>query len=181
MDVTLSRGVVVVEWGAYFYPHWLCCRWDNSKETSVSQERLFVDSWVQLVFAMMRFKEFLAALNFCLFLVARLKKGLRPYHGVRVPLVWNWGEGWDSKAISVDYVVGGAAKEPSGRRPILWKRQRSREFNDTKGYPGEDITSAVWATVDSFLCTDVFWGDFTVVFCRGFAVVFVVVSLRFLP
>ena len=96
-----------------------------------------------LCFVMMRFEEFLAALSFCLFLVVRLKKGPRPYHGVRVPLVWNWGEGWDSKAISVEYVVGGAAKEPSGGRPILWKRQRSREFNATKGYPGEDVISAV--------------------------------------
>ena len=61
---------------------------------------------------MMRFEELLVALSFCLFLVVRLKKGPRPYHGVRVPLVWNWGEGWDSKAISVEYVVGGPGGRP---------------------------------------------------------------------
>ena len=91
----------------------------------------------------MRSEEFLVVLSFSLFLVERLKKGLVAYHGVRVPLVCRWGEGWDSNAILVDYVVGGAAREPSGGRPILMKRLKSREFDATKGFPGQDIVSTV--------------------------------------
>ena len=91
----------------------------------------------------MRSEEFLVVLSFSLFLVERLNKGLVAFHGVRVPLVCNRGEGWDSNAIQVDYVVGRATREPSGGRPILMKRLRSREFNPTKGFPGEDIVSTV--------------------------------------
>ena len=56
-----------------------------------------------------------------------------------VPLLWKQGEGWDSKAISVEYVAGAAAEEPLRGRPTLEKRQLSREFDVTKGFPGEDI------------------------------------------
>ena len=88
---------------------------------------------------MMTFEGFLVVLNFCLFLVARPNESLKLHHGVRVRLLWFWGEGGVSKEILVDYVVGAATTEPLGGRPTLEKRQKTRDFNPTKGFPGEDI------------------------------------------
>ena len=89
----------------------------------------------------MRFEEFLMVSNYCLFSVERLKKGLWSQHGVRVPLLWKQGEGRDAKSILVEYVVGAAAEEPLEGRPALEKRQLSRDFDATKGFPGEDVAS----------------------------------------
>ena len=90
----------------------------------------------------MRFVEFLVVLSYRLFSVVRLTESLVTNHGMGVPLSWHRGEGWDSKAISVDYVVGAATKEPLEGRPILEKRRLAREFNATKDYPGEDGPSS---------------------------------------
>ena len=53
--------------------------------------------------------------------------------------MWKRGEGWDAKSITVEYVVGAATKEPLQGRPTLEKRQLSRDFDATKGFPGEDV------------------------------------------
>ena len=56
------------------------------------------------------------------------------------PLQQLRGEGWYSKAIVVLFVVGGAATERLRGRTTLEKRRKSnREFDATKGFPGEDV------------------------------------------
>ena len=55
-----------------------------------------------------------------------------------VPLLRLWDEGWSSKEIHVVTVIGRATTAKLGGRDILVKRRKSREFNATKGYPGED-------------------------------------------
>ena len=89
----------------------------------------------------MRFVEFLVVLSYRLFSVVRLTESLVIIHGMGVPLNWHWVEGWIQKKSQWRYVVGAAAKEPLEGRSTLEKRRLSREFNSTKGYPGEDVLS----------------------------------------
>ena len=77
-------------------------------------------------------------LSFRLFPVERLKEFSGLLYGVGVPLRQVWDEGWSSKEFLVNSVVGRAAAVNPGGRDILGKRRKSREFDATKGYPGED-------------------------------------------
>ena len=82
---------------------------------------------------------FLVVLTIFQFSVARSNKGLARHHGVGVPLRLSWGEEWGAKETLFLFVVGAAAASDTGGRTILEKRRMAREFNPTKGFPGEDI------------------------------------------
>ena len=87
----------------------------------------------------MKFADFLLVLNFCLFPVERLKESLLSQYGMGGPLLRERVEGWCSKEFqTILVVVVRAAAVKSGGRLILGKRRKQREFDATKGYPGED-------------------------------------------
>ena len=87
----------------------------------------------------MFFEGFLVILNWCLFWVERLKESLARCQVVVEPLTQCRGEECASKVILFVWVVGGAASNTHGGRATLQKRLQQREFDFTKGYPGEDI------------------------------------------
>ena len=83
----------------------------------------------------------LVVLCFCLFPVERLKEFLCLQHGMGGSLLWIWEDRCASNEIWTMFTVGGAAVAKKGGRAFtLGKRQKKREFNPTKGYPGEDIS-----------------------------------------
>ena len=90
---------------------------------------------------MMQFEDFLLALNFCLLSVVRLKESLRSQYGMGGPLLREWVEGWSSKEILTMFAVVRALVAKLGGRPILGRRRKRREFDATKGYPGEDVVA----------------------------------------
>ena len=61
--------------------------------------------------------------------------------GMGVPLLREWAEGWCYKESLVVFAaaVRVVVTKPGGR-PILGRRRNQREFDPTKGYPGEDVT-----------------------------------------
>ena len=71
------------------------------------------------------------------FCVERSKVARGLYHVVRELLVPASGEECVSKVICLMYAGGAAAKD--GGRTAPQKKKRKREFNPTRGYPGEDI------------------------------------------
>ena len=87
----------------------------------------------------MKFEDFLVLLNFCLLPVARLKESLWLQYGLGGPLLRTRVEGCCSKEFLVVFVVvvRGATATPRGRH-ILGRRRKQREFDSTRGYPGED-------------------------------------------
>ena len=92
----------------------------------------------------MQFDGSLVVFCFCLFPVERLKEFLRLQHGMGGSLLWIWEDRCASNEIWTILAVGGAAAaEKGGRASTLGKRQKKREFNPTKGYPGEDIAGSV--------------------------------------
>ena len=87
----------------------------------------------------MKFEGLLALLNFCLLAVVKPNEGLRLQHDMGGPLSRKRGEGWWPKeflSMLVD-VVRAASTKTEGRT-ILGRMQKHREFDSTKGYPGED-------------------------------------------
>ena len=87
----------------------------------------------------MCFTDFLAVLSFCKISVVRPKSFVELQHGVGGPLQWFREDGWNSKSILSVFVVGGATVSQLGGRSILERMQKSkREFDATRGYPGED-------------------------------------------
>ena len=76
-----------------------------------------------------------------LFSVVRSRETLEWSQGVGGPLTTFWGEEWGAKEIHILFVAGRAVIKGKGGRTILEKRRQSREFNPTKGYPGEDVNS----------------------------------------
>jgi len=89
----------------------------------------------------MQYEGFLVDLICLLFAIVISKESLKKLHGVRVPLLRFWGEERVSKESSMVYVVGGATAvfPREGRTACAKRRQEGRrEFNSTKGYPGED-------------------------------------------
>ena len=75
-------------------------------------------------------------LGFLRFLVARSKEFLILVQVVAGPLIWEWEDECVSKVILV-LIFGGAAPDfATGGRATL---TRSREFDNTMGYPGEDV------------------------------------------
>ena len=99
---------------------------------------------IQFVFVTMCFEGSLVVLSLYLLSVARLKECLFWQQGVGVPLLWKWVEGWISKEILGMLGVGRATTEKLEGRSIPGRRRRSREFDVTPGYPGEDIGSVLW-------------------------------------
>ena len=71
--------------------------------------------------------------------VERWKEFRRLYHAVREPLVPSSGEQCVSKVIVKVLVVGGKAACTDRGRTALQQKRQKREFNPTKGFPGEDI------------------------------------------
>ena len=77
--------------------------------------------------------------TFLQFLVVRSKEFSFLCHVVAGPLTWVWEDECVSKAILV-LIFGGAAPDfVTGGRATLTK---SREFDSTMGYPGEDVRRA---------------------------------------
>jgi len=72
-----------------------------------------------------------------LFCVERSKVARGLYYVVREPLVPASGEECVSKVIWLLFTGGAVTKV--GGRTALQKRKQEREFNPTRGYPGEDI------------------------------------------
>ena len=91
----------------------------------------------------MSYEGFLVLLMGLRFYVARSKETCVTWHGVVVPLLRYMGEECVSKAFSASNVVGRAAAVFLwGGRATRKERKHqtfSRNFDSTKGYPGEDI------------------------------------------
>lgn len=87
----------------------------------------------------MRIEELLVVLGCLVCCVERWKEIQRLCQAVREPLAPSVEEQCVSKVIVVVLVVGGkAARIDRGRTALQQKRQK-REYNPTKGFPGEDI------------------------------------------
>ena len=80
-----------------------------------------------------------------LYFVARFNESRLVQYGVGVPLLCSPGEKCASKAISVFYIVGGAAVVLSRGGRVTQNQSKhfnsSRDFDTTMGFPGEDILS----------------------------------------
>ena len=87
----------------------------------------------------MCFEDPLVILNCYLFCVERSKASRSLYQVVVEPLVPASGEECVSKVTSVMWAAGGAEAIMKGGRSTPKKRQQKREFDPTRGYPGEDI------------------------------------------
>ena len=89
----------------------------------------------------MQYEGFLVDLTCLLFAIVISKESLVKQHGVRVPLLQFWGEERVSKESFAFYVIGAAAAVFSRRGRTAYAKRRQekyREFDSTKGYPGED-------------------------------------------
>ena len=94
---------------------------------------------VQSVLNLMQCESFLVVLTCLLFAIVRSKESPRTLHGMGVPLLRSWGEERASKEFPVFYVVGAATTvSQEGRTAYAKRRQGDRDFDSTKGYPGED-------------------------------------------
>ena len=96
-------------------------------------------------------EDLLVFLGICLSVVGRLKESLVLYHVVREPLVPSWGEKCASKVFFVVWVSGGAEAYSRRGRVTPQERQVSRDFDCTKGYPGEDVTVTALRSIDCYL------------------------------
>ena len=90
----------------------------------------------------MQYEDLLVA--FCCFLfsfVARSKVSPAGWHGVRGPLSFRWGEECAAQENSVCKLLceGRQQNLQGGRATRTESKQKSREFDATRGYPGEDI------------------------------------------
>ena len=57
------------------------------------------------------------------------------------PLLREWVEGWRSKEILTMLAVVRVIAAKFGGRPTLGRRRKRREFDATRGYPGEDVVA----------------------------------------
>ena len=87
----------------------------------------------------MRVEELLLVLCCLVCCVERSKVTRRLYQAVRGPLVPSTGEECVSKEIVVVFIVGGAATGTNRGRTALQQRKQKREYDPTRGCPGEDI------------------------------------------
>ena len=86
--------------------------------------------------------EDLLVVSFCLLSsVARLKECRTLYHAVVEPLVPSSAEKCVVKEIQLVHVVSGAAARPNGGSGILQESRQYRDFDPTRGYAGQDITT----------------------------------------
>ena len=90
----------------------------------------------------MCFEEFLVFFGCLLFCGERLKESLGLLQGVRVLLLWQGVEKGAAKEILTKFIVGGAIVcVVEGRSPPQKRKLIFREFDDTRGFPGEDISN----------------------------------------
>ena len=88
----------------------------------------------------MSIDELLVVLGCFLCCVERLKEIRELYHAVREPLVPLLEERCVSKEIVTTLVAGGKVTcVDRGRTALHQQRGQKREFDPTKGFPGEDI------------------------------------------
>ena len=105
-----------------------------------SQERPFHGAHQALLcLCAMSIEELLVILGCFLCCVERWKEIRGLYHAVREPLVQFSEEQCVSKVIVAVLIAGGAATCIDRGRTALQQRRQKREFNSTKGFPGEDI------------------------------------------
>ena len=100
--------------------------------------------WVlvaQLLFGLMSYEGFLVVLKCLQFFTVRSTESLEVRYGVVVPLLHIWGEECVSKEFPVFIVAGGAVTgfPRGGRATRKESKYQSRNFDSTRGYPGEDI------------------------------------------
>ena len=88
----------------------------------------------------MDFEDSLVVFSCLILSVERSKEFLLLLHAVVVPLQWQREDECVSKVIYKEYNAGGAAAEPCEGSRILDKKRQPREYNPTRGYPGQDIT-----------------------------------------
>ena len=90
----------------------------------------------------MNYEDFLVAFFCLLFTLERTKETLSALHDVGGPLLNGWGEVCAVKANCVFESVGEHGLFLRGGRVHFVKiSQNNREFDATRGYPGEDILS----------------------------------------
>ena len=96
----------------------------------------------QLPFGLMGYEGFLVVLKCLQFFAVRSTESLAVQYGVVVPLLYFWGEECVSKEFSVFTIAGGAAMgfPRGGRTTRKESRYQFRNFDSTRGYPGEDIS-----------------------------------------
>jgi len=82
----------------------------------------------------------MVVLSCLLFWVARSKESQILYQAVVEPLVPDLGEECVTKVISVVCVNGGAMTNTNRGSNTPQKMRQNRDFDPTKGYPGEDIS-----------------------------------------
>ena len=92
---------------------------------------------------MMDYEGRLVVLLCLLSFAERLKETCSVHNGMGVPLLCFVGEKRVAKVILVFATVGRAAVcfSPGGRAAWTASRHKSREYDATMGYPGEDISS----------------------------------------
>ena len=90
----------------------------------------------------MDYEDLLVAFFCLLFTIVRSKESLLIHHDVRGPLLCGWGEECAAKANCVFEPVGEHGFFLRGGRATFVKiSQDNREFDSTRGCPGEDMLS----------------------------------------
>ena len=85
-------------------------------------------------------EDLLVVFTFLLFLIARSKETLSARYGVRGPLLCRKGEECAAKVNCVFVLMGQHRHFLRGGRATFKKsRETIREFDSTRGFPGEDI------------------------------------------
>ena len=112
---------------------------------SAKRDHFWALHWVQFLFDLMDYEDLFVLLMCLLFYVARSKESRVVQKGVRVPLLHRWGGECASKEVPTFTDTGRAVPGfPWGGRATQ-KENRfkhfSRNFDNTKGYPGQDILS----------------------------------------
>ena len=60
------------------------------------------------------------------------------------PLIPSLGEECVAKVILVEFFAGGVARSTNGGSNTPNKSKKNRDFDPTKGFAGQDITSGRW-------------------------------------
>ena len=115
--------------------------WDARPKKLVEPWEVICGSfWPALFLHRMSFDDSLVVLGCALLAVGRSKETLVWLHAVVVPLLLSEGDECVSKEFAEFWVVGAAAALIQQGRTIPARNVRpSREFNPTRGFPGQDI------------------------------------------
>ena len=87
----------------------------------------------------MLFEDFLVLLICSIFFTKSLKEISNVPRGVRVLRWFGWEERGVAKEILFYWFAGAAADKYWGGRETVKKTVQHREFDSTRGYPGEDV------------------------------------------